>query len=104
MKKQKKSGKIRPLGDRIVIKELDEKETGRKTDAGIYIPDSVKEDKEGRRGKVVAVGPGRFDDGKRVPMDVKEGDTVIFSWGDKVTIDGEDYFVVSESSVLAVIK
>ncbi len=102
--KKKDSVKIRPLGDRVVIKEIDEKEVGRKTDSGIFIPDSASQDKEGRRGKVVAVGPGRMDLGKRIPMEVKVGDIVAYGWGDKVTIDGEDYVVVSESSVIAIIS
>lgn len=104
MKKGKDLPKIRPLGDRVVIKELDEQEVGRKTDSGIYIPDTVKEDREGRRGKVVAVGPGRLEDGKRVAVDLKVGDTVLFSWGDKAKINGEEYYVVSESSIIAVIS
>ncbi len=104
MKKTKDSVNIRPLGDKVVIREVDEKETGRKTTSGIYIPDSVKEDREGREGKVVAVGSGRMDDGKRIPMEVSVGDTVFFSWGDKVKVDGKDYWVVSESSIIAVLK
>lgn len=111
MKKQAKKTEIksekvaiRPLGDKVVIRELDEKETGRKTESGIYIPDSVKEDRESRQGKVVAVGAGRMEDGKRIAPEVKVGDTVLFSWGDKVKHEGQEYFVVSESSVIAVIK
>jgi len=104
MKKTKDLPNIRPLGDKVVIKELSAEETGRKTDSGIYIPDTVKEDREGRQGKVVALGAGRIEEGKRVPIDVSIGDTVLFSWGDKVKVDGEEYFVVSESSIIAVIK
>lgn len=95
---------IRPLGDKVIIKELETKEAGRKTDSGIYIPETVKEDREGRRGKVVAVGPGRLEEGKRIAVEVKVGDSVLFSWGDKVTIDGGEYWVVPESSVIAIIK
>jgi chaperonin GroES len=98
------SFKIQPLGDKVVIKELEENETGRKTDSGIYIPDTVKEDREGRRGKVMAVGAGRMENGKRIPLEVKVGDTVLFSWGDKATIDGTDYYIISESSLIAILK
>ena len=96
--------KIRPIGDRVVIKEFVDTATEHKTASGIYIPDTSKEDREGRRGKVVAVGVGKMEGGKRIPMEVKVGDTVIFSWGDKTTIDGQDYYIVSESSLVAIVK
>ena len=96
---------LRPLGDRVVVRPLTEEEMGTKSASGIIIPDTVSKEKP-EQGKVVAVGPGRLDDnGKRIPLEVKEGDRVVFSkYGpDEVKIGGEEYYVVSESSLLAVI-
>ena len=84
MKKEKKSSvsksmpKIQPLGDKVLIKEL-EAETTEKTAGGIFIPDTVKEDRGSKKGEVLAVGPGKYDDGVLVPMEVKVGDTVLYS-------------------------
>jgi len=97
------SKKIKPLGDRVIIRE-DKDSKEKKTSSGIIIPVTVNEDKGGKRGEIVAVGPGRLEDGKVVPLNVKVGDTVIFQWGDKVSVDGEEYYVVRESEILAVIK
>ena len=93
---------IRPLADRVVVKPV---ENGEKTVSGIIIPDTANKEKPAK-GTVVAVGPGRYEDGKLVPMTLKVGDKVIFSkYGyDEVKVDGEDYFVLTEASVLAVIK
>ena len=92
---------IKPLEDRILVEVLDA-ET--KTASGLVIPDTAKE--KPQEGKVIAVGPGRFDeDGeKRVPMDIKTGDTVIFSkyGGTEVTYDGKDYLLLSARDVLAI--
>ncbi len=94
---------IQPLGDRILIKEnTDMKE--KKTASGIIIPITVNDDKGSKAGKIVAVGAGRYEEGKLVPVSVKVGDEVLFQWGDKVTIDGEEYYIVKESELLAVIK
>ena len=92
--------KIRPLADRIVVKPLEETEQMR---GGLYIPDTAKE--KPQQGEIVAVGPGRFDEGKRVPMDVKVGDKVLYGKysGTEVTIDGEQLLILRESDVLAVI-
>ena len=94
---------IKPLEDRILVEVLDA-ET--KTASGLVIPDTVKE--KPQEGKVIAVGPGRFDeDGeKRVPMDIKTGDTVIFSkyGGTEVTYDGKDYLLLSARDVLAIVS
>ena len=94
---------IKPLEDRILVEVLDA-ET--KTASGLVIPDTAKE--KPQEGKVLAVGPGRFDeDGeKRVPMDVKVGDTVIFSkyGGTEVSYDGKDYLLLSARDVLAVVS
>ncbi len=94
---------IKPLEDRILVEVLDA-ET--KTASGLVIPDTAKE--KPQEGKVIAVGPGRFDeDGeKRIPMDIKTGDTVIFSkyGGTEVTYDGKDYLLLSARDVLAVVS
>jgi chaperonin GroES len=94
---------ITPLGDRVVVQPSIKGEE--KSASGIIIPDTVGKEKPAK-GKVVAVGPGRFDDGALVPMQVKVGQTVLFSkYGyDEVKIDGEEYYVLSEGQILAVIK
>jgi chaperonin GroES len=93
---------LQPLEDRIVVKPGDEEET---TVSGIVIPDTAKE--KPQEGQVVAVGPGRFnEDGDgRVPMDVKVGDTVIYSkyGGTEVKVEGDEYLILSARDVLAVI-
>jgi chaperonin GroES len=93
---------IRPLEDRILV-QANEAETT--TASGLVIPDTAKE--KPQEGTVLAVGPGRFDDnGKRVPLDVKVGDTVIYSkyGGTEVKYQGEEYLVLSARDVLAVIE
>ena len=95
--------KIRPLADRILVKE-DTESKEKKTASGIIIPISAQEDKGGKRGKVVSVGQGRNEEGKIIPVSVKIGDTVLFQWGDKVQLDNEEYYIVKESEVLAIIK
>ncbi len=94
--------RIRPLSDRVVIRALDESEQMR---GGLYIPDTAKE--KPSQGEVVAVGPGRIsDDGQRLDMDVKVGDKVLYGKysGTDVTLDGEEFLILRESDVLAVIK
>jgi len=96
---------IIPLGDRVLIKP-DIQEEGVVTASGIIIPDTVNKEKP-EKGTVLAVGDGRInDDGKVIPMSVKVGDKVIFSkYGpDEITVDDEEYFILSESSILAIIK
>lgn len=100
---KKLSIKVKPLGDRVLIKETD-KERGEEMKSGIIIPDSVNEDKGAKKGIVVAVGPGRYEEGKLIPMRVSVGDTVLFSWGDVIKISGEEYHVVNESNIIAIIK
>jgi chaperonin GroES len=92
---------IQPLGDRVVVKPLEAEEVSA---SGIIIPDTVKKEKA-ERGTVVATGPGRYDDGAVVPMTVKKGDEVLFeqSYRDPIEIEGEDYYIFSESSILAII-
>ena len=92
---------FRPLGDRVLIKRVEEEE---KTKGGIIIPDTAKE--KPQEGEVVAVGPGdRDDDGKRIPMDLKPGDRILFGkWsGSEVKIDGEDLLIMKQSDVLGVL-
>jgi chaperonin GroES len=93
-----------PLGDRLVVQPAP-KEGEKKLASGIIIPETANKEKPGR-GTVVAVGPGKYEDGKLVQMQVKVGDVVLFnSYGyDEVKIDGEEYFVLSESSVLGIVK
>lgn len=97
------SKKIKPLADRVLIKE-DTSSKEKKTASGIIIPVTVDEDKGGKRGEVVAIGNGNYDDGKLIPLSVKVGDTVLFQWGDKIKIDDQEYYIVKESEILAVIK
>jgi chaperonin GroES len=93
--------KVNPLADRVVVRALEDTETMR---GGLYIPDTAKE--KPQQGEVVAVGPGKFEDGKRVPMDVKAGDKVLFAkyGGSEVTVDGEQLLILRESDVLAIIN
>lgn len=97
------SKKIKPLQDRVLIKE-DTESKERKTSGGIIIPADAGEDKGSKRGEVVAVGAGRTEDGKIIPVSVKVGDKVLFQWGDKVKIGEEEYYLVRESEILAVVK
>src|SRR3989344_8325285 len=96
---------IRPLSDRVVIRPLSEDEMGTKYAFGIIIPDTVKGEKP-EQGIVLAVGDGKYDDGRRVPLQVSVGDRVVFSkYGyDEVKVGGAEYYVVSESNLLAIIK
>src|SRR5919108_4997785 len=93
---------LEPLEDRVIVKPLDE-ETQR-TPTGIIIPDTAKE--KPQEGEVVAVGPGRYEDGKRIPVDVKVGDRVIYSkyGGTEVKVDGEEYLILSARDLFAVVK
>jgi chaperonin GroES len=94
--------KVRPLGDRILVKRLEEEEVMK---GGIIIPDTAKE--KPQRGEVVAIGLGRLDDdGKRIPLDVQEGDSILFGKyaGNEVTIGDEEYLIMREDDVLAVVE
>lgn len=90
---------IKPLADRVVVKVLKEEE---KTSGGIFLPDTAKE--KPQIAEVVAVGPGKVEDGQRVAMEVKVGDQVIFAKysGTEVKIDGVEYLILRESDILAV--
>lgn len=94
--------RVHPLGDRVLVREI--KNEGEKVVSGIIIPESAGEDRGAKKGEVVAVGPGKYDDGVLVPMSVKVGDKVLFQWGDKLTIDEVEYEMVAEGSILAIIK
>jgi chaperonin GroES len=94
--------KLKPLGDRLIVKAIDEEET---TASGILLPDTAKE--KPQKGEVLAVGDGKLDDnGTRVPLDVEAGDTVLYSkyGGTEIKVDGEDLLVLRESDVLAKVE
>lgn len=94
--------RIRPLHDRVLVQRIEEEE---KTKGGIIIPDTARE--KPQQGKIIAVGPGRIDDkGNRVPMNVKEGDRVLFGKyaGSEVEIDDEQYLIMREDDILGVIE
>jgi chaperonin GroES len=95
-----KDFKLKPLDDRIVVKASEGDQT---TASGLVIPDTAKE--KPQEGSVVAVGPGKFEDGVRVPMDVSTGDKVIYSkyGGTEVKVDGEEYLILSARDVLAIL-
>ncbi|GAB2626857.1 co-chaperone GroES [Streptomyces capparidis] len=92
---------IKPLEDRIVVQPLEAEQT---TASGLVIPDTAKE--KPQEGRVLAIGPGRFEDGKRIPLDVKEGDIVLYSkyGGTEVKYSGEEYLVLSARDVLAIVE
>ena len=93
---------LKPLGNRVVVKAVAREEMTR---SGIVLPDTAKE--KPQEGKVVAVGPGRVtDDGKRLPMDLKVGDTVMYARyaGSEVKLGDEEYLIIAESDVLAVLN
>jgi len=93
---------IRPLHDRVIIQRLDE---GEQKVGGIIIPDTAKE--KPQRGTVIAAGSGKTkDDGKRIPLDVTAGDTILFGKysGQEIKVDGEEYLIMKEDEVLAIIE
>lgn len=93
---------IKPLGDRVVIKVLEKEE---KTKSGILLPDTAKE--KPQEGQIVAVGTGKvLENGQRVALEVKEGDKVIYSKyaGTEVKLDGQDYLILSERDILAIVE
>ena len=93
--------KIKPLHDRLVVKRIKEEERSK---GGIIIPDTAKE--KPQQGKVVAVGSGKRDNGKVIPMDVKSGDTILFGKysGTDINIDGEEHLILREEDVLGVVE
>ena len=95
--------KLKPLGDRLIVRAIEEEET---TASGIVLPDTAKE--KPQKGKVLAVGEGRYDEdgSKRIPLDVAEGDEVLYSkyGGTEIKIEGEELLVLRESDVLAKVE
>jgi chaperonin GroES len=92
---------IKPLEDRVLVQPLEAEQT---TASGLVIPDTAKE--KPQEGKVLAVGPGRFEDGKRLPLDIAEGDIVVYSkyGGTEVKYDGQEYLILSARDVLAIVN
>jgi chaperonin GroES len=93
--------KLKPLNDRVIVTRVEKEQ---KTTGGIIIPDTAKE--KPQEGKIVAVGPGKLDDnGKRIPMDVKKGDRILFSKyaGTEIKIDGVEHIFMKEDDILAVV-
>lgn len=99
-----KKFKFTPLGDRLVVMPSG-KEGEKKLSSGIIIPETVDKEKPAS-GTVVAVGPGKYEEGQRVPMQVKVDDKVLFSkYGyDEVKIDGQEYYILSESNILGIVN
>ncbi|MFO1540121.1 MAG: co-chaperone GroES [Chloroflexota bacterium] len=95
------ANKLRPLGDRVVIQPTPREEM---TKSGIVLPDTAKE--KPQEGTIVAAGPGRLDDGEREPMDVKVGDKVLYAKyaGTEFKVDGEEFLIVSQKDILAVVE
>jgi len=93
--------KLKPLGDRVIVLP---KESDEVTSSGIVIPDTAKE--KPQEGEVVAAGPGRIEEGKRIPMDVKVGDEIIYSkyGGTEVKINNKEHLILRESDILAIIE
>ena len=93
--------KLKPLGDRVVVKPIEQEEI---TAGGIVLPETAKE--KPQRGEIVAAGPGRVEDGKRVELDVKEGDIVLFAKyaGTEIKIEGKKVLILKESDILAIIE
>ena len=99
MSEKKKS--IRPLHDRVLVQRLNEEE---KTKGGIIIPDSAKE--KPQEGKVVAIGHGRYEDGKLIPLQVKVGEKILFTKysGNEVKIEGQEHLIMKEDEILGVLE
>ena len=95
------STKVSPLADRVVVKPIEDAESMR---GGLYIPDTAKE--KPQQGEIVAVGPGRTEDGKRIPMEVKEGDRVLITkyGGTEIKLNDKDYKIMSSEDVLGLLE
>jgi chaperonin GroES len=94
--------KVKPLNDRVLVQRLEEMQV---TKGGIYIPDTAKE--KPVEGKVIAVGPGKINEqGNRVPLNLKEGDRILFGRyaGSEIKVEGEDYLMMREDDILAIIE
>ena len=92
---------LKPLGDRVVVKASEAEE---QTKSGLYIPDTAKE--KPQKGTIIAAGEGRYEDGKRIPLDVKEGDVVIYSkyGGTEIKVEGEEYLILRADDIYAVVR
>jgi len=92
---------IRPLGDRVLIEVMEEEPS---KEGSLYIPDTAKE--KPQQGKVIAVGNGKYEDRKLIPLDVKEGDTILYGKyaGTEIKYKGTEYLIVRESDILAIIE
>lgn len=96
---------IKPLGDRVLLEPVRDHKEG-KTEFGIYLPETVEKERP-EKGKVVAVGEGKLDEhGKKIPMRVKKGDTVIFTkYGpNEIKVDGKEYLIAKEEDILAIVE
>ena len=95
------STKIRPLHDRVIVKRIEEEE---KTKGGIIIPDTAKE--KPQEGRVIAVGSGKHEDGKVIPLDVKAGDKILFGKyaGSEIKLNGEEHLILREDDILGIIE
>jgi len=93
--------KIRPLHDRVIVKRIEEEE---KTKGGIIIPDTAKE--KPQEGRVIAAGPGKHEDGKLVPLDVKAGDKILFGKyaGTEIKLNGEEHLILREDDILGIVE
>ncbi len=89
---------IKPLSDNVVVEPLKEE----KKKGGIILPDTVNKERQ-EQGKVIATGPGKLVDGKRIPIQVKKGDVVVYSFGHEIKINDKEYTIVSEDNILAVV-
>ena len=105
MPKSSKKAMIQPIGDRVLVRPFDADEAHTTTNSGIIIPDTIDKEKPAQ-GEVIAVGDGKIVDGKKIAVAVKKGDTVVFSkYGyEEVSVGDEDYYILKEDQILAVIK
>lgn len=102
MKKTDKKSVLVPLADKVIIKELKE-ETRSVTKSGIILPENTEKG-DLKKGTIIAVGSGRYENGKHIPPSVTVNDIVYYGWGEKITLHGEEYTVLRESEIVAVLK
>lgn len=99
----KKIVKFQPLGDRILLEEIQESSDTHQTATGIYLSEKPVEDTV-KKGRVVSLGDGKRPDGTEVIFAMKEGDTVTYQWGDSITLDGDEYIMVKAGEISGIIK
>lgn len=104
-KKAATKGKILPLGDRVLVRPIDEND-GEKTASGIYIPESAKKEGKFKKGEVMAIGDGWYQDGDLIPLRVQVGDVVFYPTyvGEEFEMDEKEYVLIKEDNILAIIK